>query len=104
MITDNLSSHNSKSTRAWLEDPRIKHAFIPVRACWLNLQEAWWRVFRREALAGQTFTDSREIDQATRPGHHRPQRPSTTMGLGPTRPETQDPTPPVCLSPLRTQH
>jgi hypothetical protein len=30
VITDNLSSHDSKSTRAWLEDhPRIRHAFIP---------------------------------------------------------------------------
>ncbi|MFE0654539.1 transposase [Streptomyces sp. NPDC059534] len=41
VITDNLSSHNSLSTRTWLEDrPRIKHVFIPVGACWLNLQEA----------------------------------------------------------------
>ncbi len=39
VVTDNLSSHNSKSTRTWLEDhPRIRHAFIPKRACWLNLQ------------------------------------------------------------------
>jgi hypothetical protein len=37
---DNLSSHNSKATRAWLEHhPRIRHAFIPKGACWLNLQE-----------------------------------------------------------------
>ncbi len=67
VITDNLSSHNSKSTREWLQyHPRIKHAFIPVGACWLNLQEAWWRIFRREALAGQTFADGHEIDHATR--------------------------------------
>jgi transposase len=59
VITDNLSSHNSKSTRAWLEDhPRIRHAFIPKGACWLNLQEGWWRIFRKTALAGQTFADS----------------------------------------------
>jgi hypothetical protein len=38
VITDNLSSHDSKSTREWLIDhPRIKHVFIPVGACWLNL-------------------------------------------------------------------
>ena len=56
VITDNHSSHDSKSTRAWLEDhPRIRHAFIPKRACWLNLQEGWWRIFRKTALAGQTF-------------------------------------------------
>jgi transposase len=67
VITDNLSSHNSKSTQAWLEDhPRIGHAFIPVGACWLNLQEAWWRIFRRAAIAGQCFADPDDIDYATR--------------------------------------
>jgi hypothetical protein len=40
IITDNLSSRDSKATRAWLDDhPRIRHAFIPKSACWLNLQE-----------------------------------------------------------------
>ena len=39
IVTDNLSSHNSVSTRTQLEDhPRIHHAFTPVGACWLNLQ------------------------------------------------------------------
>ncbi len=67
VITDNLSSHDSKSTRARLEDhPRIQHAFIPKGACWLNLQEGWWRIFRRQALAGQDFADSDEIAYATR--------------------------------------
>ena len=66
VITDNLSSHNSKSARAWLDDhPRIRHAFIPKGACWLNLQEAWWRIFRRQALAGQSFADPGEIAHAT---------------------------------------
>jgi hypothetical protein len=51
VITDNLSSHTSVSTRTWLTDhPRIQHTFIPKGACWLNLQEGWWRLFRREAL------------------------------------------------------
>jgi transposase len=66
IITDNLSSHDSKATRAWLEDhPRIRHAFIPKGACWLNLQEGWWRIFRKAALAGQTFADPDEIAHAT---------------------------------------
>jgi len=66
VITDNLSSHDSKSTRAWLEDhPRIRHAFIPKGACWLNLQEGWWRIFRKTALAGQSFADPDEIAHAT---------------------------------------
>lgn len=66
MITDNLSSHNSVSTREWLTGhPRIQQVFIPKGACWLNLQEAWWRLFQRQALAGQTFADPSEIAYAT---------------------------------------
>ena len=54
VVTDNLSSHSSYSTRTWLADhPRIRQVFIPKAACWLNLQEGWWRLFRRTALAGQ---------------------------------------------------
>jgi DDE superfamily endonuclease len=67
VISDNLSSHASVSTREWLVDhPRIQHAFIPTGACWLNLQEGWWRLFRREALAGQSFATPEEIALATR--------------------------------------
>ncbi|MFE2738536.1 transposase [Streptomyces sp. NPDC059349] len=66
IVTDDLSSHNSLSTRTWLEDhPRIRHAFIPVGACWLNLQEGWWRIFRKTALAGRSFANPDDITQAT---------------------------------------
>ena len=67
VITDNLSSHNSYATRDWLAShPRIRHVFIPVGACWLNLQEAWWRIFRRTAIAGQCFASPDDIDYVTR--------------------------------------
>jgi transposase len=66
VITDNLSSHTSVATRQWLLDhPRIRQVFIPKGACWLNLQEAWWRMFRRQALAGQCFATADEITLAT---------------------------------------
>lgn len=66
IITDNLSSHTSLKTRTWLTDhPRIRQVFIPKRAAWLNLQEGWWRLLRREAFAGQTFADYDEIARAT---------------------------------------
>ncbi|WP_447034820.1 transposase [Streptomyces sp. DSM 118878] len=66
IVTDNLSSHNSVSTRTWLEGhPRIHHAFIPVGACWLNLQEGWWRIFRKAALAGRSFANPDDIEYAT---------------------------------------
>jgi transposase len=69
VITDNLSSHSSYSTRTWLADhPRIRQVFIPKAACWLNLQEGWWRLFRRTALAGQSFATPDEITLATAVG------------------------------------
>ncbi|MEV6861878.1 hypothetical protein AB0M44_12865 [Streptosporangium subroseum] len=39
--------------------------FIPKGACRLNLHQAWWRIFRRQALAGQTFANPGEIAYAT---------------------------------------
>ena len=67
LIADNLKTHNSAMVREWLEEhPRIEHAFIPKGAAWLNLVEAWWGLFRRQALAGVDFADGYEIDQATR--------------------------------------
>lgn len=66
IVTDNLSSHNSRETCVWMaEHPRLHHLFIPTGACWLNLQEGWWRLFRRDALAGQSFANPREIERAT---------------------------------------
>jgi hypothetical protein len=35
-------------------------------AYWLNLQEPWWRIFRYQALVGQSFADPDEIAHATR--------------------------------------
>jgi transposase len=67
LIADNLKTHKSVMVREWLEaHPRIEHAFIPKGAAWLNLIEAWWRLFRKQALAGHDFADSYEIGQATR--------------------------------------
>jgi hypothetical protein len=67
LITDNLSSHKSAPIHVWLAaHPRVQQVFLPKGACWLHRQEGWWRLFRREALAGQTFVDSDEIDCATR--------------------------------------
>jgi DDE superfamily endonuclease len=67
LIADNLKPHKSAMVREWLEEhPKIEHAFILKGTAWLNLIEAWWRLFRRQALAGVEFADSYEIDQATR--------------------------------------
>jgi hypothetical protein len=39
---------------------------IPKVAAWLNLIEGWWRMFRRQVLAGVDFADSYEIGQAAK--------------------------------------
>ena len=66
LVSDNLSSHTSGPIQEWLAThPRAHPVPIPTGACWLNLQEGWRRVFRREAFAGQSFADAQEIDQAT---------------------------------------
>jgi hypothetical protein len=65
VIQDNLSSHTSGPIQAWLaEHPRVHPVPIPVGASWLNLQEPWWRLLRKEAFAGQTFADHEEIERA----------------------------------------
>jgi DDE superfamily endonuclease len=95
VITDNLSSHNSHSTRTWLLDhPRIRQVFIPKRACWLNLQEAWRRLFRRQALAGQSFATPRRSPwpPGWRPAGSTP-APARGCGAAHHRPHATDATP-----------
>ncbi|MFC4071866.1 hypothetical protein [Actinoplanes subglobosus] len=54
------------STREWLaEHPRIRQVFIPKNACWLNLQEPWWRMFRRQGLVGQQLASGNDIRRVT---------------------------------------
>ena len=66
LVSDNLSSPTSGPIQEWLGlHPRVHPVPIPTGACWLNLQEGWWRLFRREAFAGQSFADAKEIDRAT---------------------------------------
>jgi hypothetical protein len=94
VITDNLSSHNSASTRTWLDGhPRIRQVFIPKRACWLNLQEGWWRLFRRQALAGQSFATLRRSPwrPRSRPASSTP-APAPGCGAARHRPHATDAT------------
>jgi hypothetical protein len=68
VITDHLASHWRLLHPSVAGQPPAhpRQVFIPVGACWLNLQEAWWRIFRRAALAGQRFACPEEIALATR--------------------------------------
>jgi DDE superfamily endonuclease len=102
VITDNLSSHTSDSTRTWLlGHPRIQHAFIPKRACWLNLPGGLVAaVSPRGAGRGDLRRPGR--DHPGDQGGDRPaQRPRPPVGVGP---HTTVPTPPTTslrVPPLR---
>ncbi len=66
-MADTLASHTSGPIRAWLEaHPRIRQAFIPVGAAGQNLIEGGWRIFRRNAFAGQSLADHHAIAYVTR--------------------------------------
>lgn len=66
LIADNLASHSSGPIQEWLAvHPRVHIEPTPKGACWLNLIEGWWRIFRRNAFAGQSFADHTEIETAT---------------------------------------
>lgn len=72
IIADHLSSHNSAQTCTWLaEHPRLHQIFIPkgARLCSVGPGElvgSCGRLLRRDALAGQSFANAHEIEQATR--------------------------------------
>ena len=101
VITDNLSSHTSASTRTWLLDhPRIQHAFIPKRACWLNLPGG---------LVATVPPPGAGRGDLRRPGRDRPgdqggdlpaQRPRPPMGVGPPTTVTAPTTPRLHLPDL----
>ena len=101
LITDNLSSHHSVATREWLADhPRIQHAFIPTGACWLNLQEGWWRLFAAKPLPGSRLPPLRRSRwppewrpasstpapaRGSGAAHHRPTPPTAGLHVPPLR-------------------
>lgn len=88
LITDNLASHKSPPIQNWLaEHPRVRQVFLPTGACWLNLIEAWWRLFRREAFAGQSCATHEDIAEGTRAATQRLNRRATPWVWGrPRRP------------------
>jgi hypothetical protein len=62
VITDNLSSHTSASTRTWLLDhPASSTPSSPRVPAGSTSRRGWWRLVRRQALAGQCFATPEEI-------------------------------------------
>ncbi len=52
------------------EHPRVHPVYLPTGAAWLNLIEPWWRLLRRNALAGRTFENVPEVEQSVALGTH----------------------------------
>jgi transposase len=102
IITDNLSSHSSLETRTWLEEhPRIHHVFIPTGACWLNLLEGWWRLFRRNAASRTEFCQSHGVCTSHARGDGSTQSARQALGLGTPTQDASLSSSPLFLSPLR---
>lgn len=68
VVTDNLSSHNSLSTRTWLEDhPRIRHSSSPSAPAGSTSRKAGGASSARPPSQDrQSFAGPPEIEQATR--------------------------------------
>src|SRR5262249_3327254 len=70
LASENLSTHTSGPIQEWLgKPPRVHPVPIPTGACWLNLQEGWWRLFRRSLARRSPASPSptpAELDLATR--------------------------------------
>lgn len=101
VIIDNLSRHNSVATRQWLTGhPRIQRVFIPRGACRFNPREAWRRLFRRQALAGQTFADPGDHLRHHH-GNHPTQHPRPPLDPGPSNSRASPPPTPFYPPALR---
>jgi hypothetical protein len=95
VVTDNLSSHTSASTRTWLlEHPRLRQVFIPKGACWLNLKRAGGGCSAARRLPGSRSPPLRSSPwpPGSRPASSTP-APGRGCGAGHHHPPATDATP-----------
>ena len=102
MITDNLSSHDSKATRAWLEDhPRIRARLHPQGRL-LAEPAGSAGGGSSGARPGRAGLRRPRRDRPRHPGGHRPaQRPRPALDLGTTQPAPRILPPPLYIQSLR---
>jgi DDE superfamily endonuclease len=63
-VCDNLSVHNGKLVRAWLEKhPRFQMHFTPVHCSWMNQVEQWFSILQRKRLAAPNFADLAVLEE-----------------------------------------
>lgn len=64
-VLDNLNIHHAHEVLLFLlAHPRWEFAFVPTGAAYLNLIEPWWKTLRSLALAGRSFENWQEVEQA----------------------------------------
>lgn len=62
VILDNGSSHRSKKTRAWVaKQKRLRLAFTPTHASWLNQIEIWFGILTRKVVRRGIFKSRQEL-------------------------------------------
>jgi hypothetical protein len=101
VITDNLSSHASKSTRAWLEDhPRIRHAFIPRAPAGSTCKRAGGGSSGARRWPGSPSpTPTRSPTPPRSPPPSSTPRPALDLGTAPAQATLLPPA--LCVHPLR---
>jgi transposase len=61
VILDNLSTHKPKRDRWLARHSKVHFHFTPTHASWMNQIEIWFSILVRQALAGASFTDPRQV-------------------------------------------
>jgi hypothetical protein len=95
VITDNLSSPTSVSTRQWLTGhPRIRQVFIPKNACWLTCRNPGGECSAARALPARN-SPAQPTSPRDNSDHNPAQRQSQALELGtPATTQTHLPTNP----------
>ncbi|MFL6185878.1 MAG: transposase [Actinomycetes bacterium] len=102
VITDNLSSHTSLSTRTWLADhPRIQHTFIPKGGLLAESAGGLVAAVSPRGLCRPVVCHSRGDHAGHQDGDLSAQCPRPTVGVGPPSAVPTPPTPHLHLPHLR---
>ena len=64
VVLDNLNTHKPKRDLWLARHPKVKLHFVPTYASWLNQVEIWFSLLSRNALAGASFTDPKQVREA----------------------------------------
>jgi len=61
VILDNLSTHKPKCDRWLTRHKNVRFHFTPTHASWLNQVEVWFSILSQQALAGSSFTSTKQV-------------------------------------------